>query len=313
MATANDIVPVRPALQGIGLFVLAIALLAVMDVLIKWLSAGYSTPQILFFRSLFGLVPLGWLVWRGGMKVLRAHRPAALAARGLIHAGAAFSFFYALRFLPLADAYAIAFTAPLFLTALSGPLLGERVGVRRWSAVIVGFLGVLVMLRPGGDAGGVHWLGSAAALTGALCYAVMHAYTRKLSRTESNGAIVLYATATITLASGLTLPFAFVLPTPGDFALLVLVGLIAGIGMLMMTHALRVAPVSVLAPFEYTVMIWGVLYGAVVFGDMPDEWLFIGGAVVVASNLYILHREARRPKAASPVRPTADGASPPQD
>ena len=301
MVAADEAVPARAILQGIGSFVLAISVLAVMDALIKWLSADYPTPQILFFRSLFGLVPLGVLVWRGGLNVLRAHSPGALAARGVIHVIAAMAFFYALRFLPLADAYAIAFTAPLFLTALSVPLLGERVGVRRWGAVIVGFGGVLIMLRPGSSAADIHWLGTGAALTGAFFYALMHVYTRKLSRTESNAAIVLYATVTMTLVSGAMLPFGFVMPTLGDFVLLAVVGLLGGSSLLIMTQALRLAPVAILAPFEYTAMIWGVLLGVLVFGDLPDAWILSGAAVVAASGLYILHREARRRREAPPA------------
>ena len=153
------------------MFTLAVFLLAVMDVLIKWLSDGnavvYPTGQIVFFRATFGLIPVLWLIRRAGPRVLATRQPGQHVIRGLFGAGAAFCFFWAFGQMPLADAYAIAFTAPLFMTALSVPLLGERVGIRRWSAVAVGFVGVLIMLQPDAEAAGLLSWGAAAALLNA--------------------------------------------------------------------------------------------------------------------------------------------------
>ena len=291
-ATAGDVA------RGIGLFALAVFLLAVMDVLIKWLSDGnavtYPTGQIVFFRATFGLIPVLWLIRRAGVSVLATRHRGLHFTRGLFGAGAAFSFFWAFGQMPLADAYAIAFTAPLFMTALSVPLLGERVGPRRWSAVAVGFAGVLIMLQPGADGAGLISWGAVAALVGAFCYATHGILTRRLSRSDSNEAIILYGALVIGCLGASTLPFAFVWPRPIDFLMLAATGLIGGFGVLCMTQAFRLAAPAILAPFEYTAMIWGVLFGITIWGDVPTPWVLLGAAIVAGSSLYILHRETRR-------------------
>ena len=289
----------REAAGGIGLYVLAVFLLAVMDVLIKWLSASYSTGQIVFFRALFGLLPVTVVVvTSGGLATLRTKRLGAHIGRGLIQVVAAFSFFYAFRVMPLADAYAIAFAAPIFMTALSVPLLGERVGMRRWLAVGVGFAGVVVMVRPGGE--GLMSIGAAAALVGTLFFSTAAVLIRRFARTETNAAIVVYQTLVMLIVSGATLPFDFVMPDLVDLGLLACTGILGGLGILAIAQAFRLAPPAVVAPFEYTAMIWGVGFGYAIWGDLPDEWVIAGGVIVVASGLYILHRETMRKAPAKP-------------
>ena len=293
--------------RGIGLFTLAVFLLAVMDVLIKWLSDGntviYPTGQIVFFRATFGLIPVLWLIRRAGPQVLATRQPGQHVLRGLFGAGAAFCFFWAFGQMPLADAYAIAFTAPLFMTALSVPLLGERVGIRRWAAVAVGFVGVLIMLQPDADATGLLSWGAAAAFGGAFCYATHGILIRRMARTDSNEAIILYGALVIIALSAATLPFAFVWPRPIDFLMLAATGLVGGFGVLCLTQAFRLAAPAILAPFEYTAMIWGVLFGITIWGDVPSLWVLLGASVVAASGLYILHRETRQ-RAAQSVEDT---------
>ena len=279
-------------LRGIGFLVSALVLFSVMDVLIKLLSADYDTFQIVFFRSTVALLPISILVARsGGARAIRTTRPGGHILRSLIGTGALLCFFYSYKFMPLADVYAIHFAGPLFLTALSGPMLGEPVGWRRWSAVAVGFVGVVVMIQPGT---GVFSAVALIPLLGAVFYAFAMIFVRKLSRTETNAAIIFYFTLT-----GIGVGFIGMLPdwkTPDatGFALLASVGILGGCAQILMTQAFRSAPAATLAPFEYTAMIWAVLFGYLVFADFPTPPIIIGALIVAASGLYILHRETRR-------------------
>ncbi|MEM7443640.1 MAG: DMT family transporter [Pseudomonadota bacterium] len=295
MTTAASATADRVA-RGIGLYVLAILLLASMDAVIKWLSSDYSTQQIVFFRAVFGLIPLMTiLAVRRAFRDLRTRRLGGQIGRGLLSACAAICFFYAFGQMPLADAYAIAFASPLFVTALSVPILGERVGVHRWGAVAVGFIGILVVLRPG-QTGLDQFLtlGALAALMGTFFFSLSVVLIRRMTRTETNAALVFYAALVTIVVSGAALPFGFAWPNAVDFGLLALVGFLGGMGMILVTDAFRSAPVAVLAPFEYTAMIWAVVYGYSIWGDLPDGWVLGGAAILVGSGLYILHRETRR-------------------
>jgi drug/metabolite transporter (DMT)-like permease len=287
--------------RGIGLYTLAIFLLSVMDAMIKWLSDGYPTSQIIFFRTTFGLLPLVFAMRaEGGIAALATRRLPIHIARGLIGVAASFTFFYAFKVMPLADAYAIAFASPLFITLLSVPMLGEHVGVRRWTAVAVGFLGVMVMLRPGAtDLAGFLSVGALAALAGTFFYAVSVLMIRVMSRTETNAAIILYSSSLGILASGLVMIPDFVAPPSSDLALLIATGVLGGCGTLAMTQAFRIAPAAVIAPFEYTAMVWAVVLGYWLWGDLPDAFIIAGSAIVVASGLYIFRRETR--EAAKPT------------
>jgi drug/metabolite transporter (DMT)-like permease len=300
MPSTAAVAAVPTAARGIALYTWAILVMSAMDTVIKWLSADYPTIQIVFFRSLFGLVPLVVLVVRaGGPATFRTSRPGIHLLRGLISLGAAFFFFYAFRTLPLADAYAIAFAAPLLVTALSVPMLGEHVGPRRWAAVVVGFIGVAVMLRPGSaGVAGFLSLGALAALAGTFLYALNVTLIRRYSRTETNAALILYSTMVMVAGSLPFLPSAFVMPDATGWLLLITTGLLGGIGLLAITEAFRIAPVAIVAPFEYTAMLWAVLFGWIFWGDLPDAWIIAGSAIVIGSGLYILHRETRPQPAA---------------
>ena len=256
---------------GIGLFVLAVLLLSVMDVLIKLASADFPTGQVMFFRGLFAFIPLSIVVWwSGGITALATRHPFKHLRRALASIIAATGIFIALRELPLVDVYAIAFSAPLFMTLLSIPLLGERVGPHRWAAVFVGFVGVVIALRPGeGGVTGYLSLGAVAALVGALAYAFAVVYTRRISDTESTASIVVYSTGAVTLAAACTLPFAAVMPTPAELALLAGTGILGGMGTVTMATALRRCSAAILAPFEYTAIVWGVAFGWWIWGRHP--------------------------------------------
>lgn len=276
--------------RGIAFMILAVGLFAVMDALVKWLGQGYSTVQLVFFRSLFAFIPLAFLVFRSGLReALIMRSPLGHLLRSLVGIVSLGTFFYAFIHMRLADAVAITFAAPLFVTALSVPLLGEKVGLRRWSAVLVGFVGVLVMVQPGA---GVFQQIALVPLCGTVFYALAVIMVRKLSRTESSASIVFYFTLSCTLASAALLPFHWITPGPLDLALLIAVGIIGGMAQITITKAFRLADVAVIMPFEYSAMIWAVFLGFFIWGEVPGLNIWVGVTIVMASGLYILYREA---------------------
>ena len=277
---------------GIAGIVVGMAAVSVMDGLAKWLAEGYPIAELVFFRNLFALPPVFFILWqqRGGLAALKPRWRLGHVIRAIFGLGAIFAFFTGLRHLPLAEAMSIAFAAPLFVTALSVPILGERVGPRRWAAVVVGFLGVLIMTRPGAEAFRPEAL---YILTAALCYAIAMLVTRRLARSDTTPAIMLSGICISLVVSGLALPFGWRTPLGLDFWLFVLLGLIGGIGMYCMTQAYRYAPAAVIAPFDYTALVWGTLIGWLVWQELPGANVWLGAAVVIASGLYIIYRETR--------------------
>ena len=290
----------RPAdsSAAIANIALSIALFSAMDAMVKWLGADYSIVQLLFFRSVFALIPLGVLLYQtGGWRDLKTRQPGTQIVRALIGLGSMGFFFLALRLMPLADVIAIAFAGPLFLTLLSIPLLGEQVGPRRWVAVVVGFLGVLLIARPGSDIFGVTAL---IPLVGALGFAFAMIFVRRLSTTDSNAAIVFYHAVICIVAASAALPFQWQTPEPAHWLPLIALGVVGGTAQIFTTQAFRLAPAAVIAPFKYISILFAIGFGYVFFGEMPDAWTLAGAGVVIASGLYILHRETiRKAEAAS--------------
>jgi drug/metabolite transporter (DMT)-like permease len=294
--TSAGILPAAPrqdAARGILLMLAAVAVFSTMDALIKYLTAGYSPIQIIFFRNLFAFLPIFPLLARGGgIALLRTRRLGSHIARAAMGFGAMICFFTAFALMPLAEVVAISLSAPIFITAFSVPLLAEQVGPRSWAAVLVGFIGVLVMVRPGGAA-----LNDPVAflpLAGAVLYALALIAMRKLGATERAPTTVFYFTLACTVLSGLAQPFVWKTPDLPDLALLICVGLLGGSAQLLMTQALRIAPAAVVAPFDYTALVFSIGYGFAFWGEVPDLLLLVGAAIVVASGLYILHRETLR-------------------
>jgi drug/metabolite transporter (DMT)-like permease len=185
---------------------------------------------------------------------------------------------------------AIAFAAPLFMTVLSVPMLGERVGPRRWAALSVGFVGVIVTLRPFSD--GFNPVGLLA-LASAAFYAFMLITSRQLSATESSISILFYYSIGVIVTTGAAMPWQWITPTWSDAGLFLAGGIVGSFGQLFLSQAFRYGEVSLLAPLEYTALIWAILLGLVIWGDVPTWWMLLGAALVIASTLYIAHREAR--------------------
>ena len=288
------------ALRGILSMLLAVALFAGMDAVIKHLSPTFPVMQIVFFRSLFAFLPIGLLLWReGGLAALRTNRPFEHAKRSIFGVMSLVCFVYAFGRMPLAEVVAIGFSAPLFITALSVPLLGEAVGWRRWSAVLVGFAGVLVMVRPGA---GVFAPAALVALAAALFYAFAMIFIRSLGRSEGTGCIAFYFMLACLVVGAVFMPFQWVTPRAADWPALAALGLLGGFAQLFITAAFRLAPAALVAPFDYSSMIHVTILGYVFWGEVPDAPLFVGAAIVVASGIYILHRERARTAAVRRIR-----------
>ena len=218
--------PGRQTLAGIGSMVLAVGLFAVMDAIVKWLAETFPLIELIFFRSTFALVPLAIMMARsGGVRLLRVTRPGLHLLRSSVGLVSMYLYFVAYKLLPLADAFALGFAAPLFMTALSVPLLREKVGPRRWMAVAVGFSGVLVMLRPGGE---LFQLAALVPIAGAFTYALAMVIIRNLSRHDGTIAIVFYFTMFSLLVSGCTLPWIWVAPQGIQWVWLGVMGLLGG-------------------------------------------------------------------------------------
>jgi drug/metabolite transporter (DMT)-like permease len=278
--------------RGIFFMLLAAFLFSCMDALVKLATVRHPTGQIVFFRNVVALLPLYFFVRQaGGLAILRTQRLGQHILRSLAGIASMVLGFLAFAYMPLADAVAIGLSGPIFLTALSVPLLGEHVGWRRWGAVFVGFIGILVITRPGS---GVFGLAALLPLGGALFYAFAMVQIRKLSSSEPAANIVFYFTISAIVLSAVSLPWQWVAPTPLSLVYLVGIGLVGGFAQMAMTHAFRLAPVAVVAPFDYTALVFATGFGYAIWGQIPDRFVWAGAAIVIASGLYILHRETVR-------------------
>lgn len=279
---------------GIVLALAGILGVSVMDACAKLLGEGYAISQIILARNGVGVLAVFAFVLLsgGGLGQLRAQRVGLLILRTVFSLAAAFLFFTGLRYLPLADAFAIAFTAPLFITALSMPLLGERVGVRRWAAVVVGFAGVLVVIQPGTTSFRIEAL---LPLLAALSYALTMLIGRKMTRDMTTSAIMFWSSLGAALATLAMMPSQWQTPTPVDLGLFLFMGLVGTLGMSLITQGYRFAPAAVIAPFDYSALLWAVILGWLIWNDVPGPHVWLGSSILIASGLYILHRETRKP------------------
>jgi drug/metabolite transporter (DMT)-like permease len=295
--------------RGIAFMCGAVAVFSIMATLVKWLGPHYPLVQLMFFRNALALpAGLAIVLGSGGFAQMRTRHLWGHLFRAATGVSAMATGFFALSVLPLADATAISFTNPLFVTMLAIPLLGEKVGLHRWSAVGFGFLGVVVLawgLSQDGGFGGGSALGMAGGLANALLSAVSALLVRRLSATESSAAISLWQSLFATGITVCLLPFGWVWPPLADVPLLCGIGLCGGVAQFWLTQAYRYAPASVAGPFTYTAMVWAILIGWVVWADVPTPTMLLGSAIVVASGLYILHREVFRAKQQQSALPAA--------
>lgn len=287
----------KPAL-GVSLKILSALAFTLMAASIKLASATYPTGQLIFFRSAFALVPLiAWLaVSDAVVNAVRTHNLKGHLLRSVIGATGMVLGFSALATLPLTEAVAIGYAAPLIVVVLAALLLKETVRAYRWSAVGVGFVGVLIMLSPRLGAEGLGEgasVGALFAIGAAFCTAGATIQVRRLTATERTGAIVFYFTAVTTLIGLATAAFGWIMPTPLDFAMLIGIGILGGIGQILLTESYRYADASLVAPFEYTTMIWATLLGWFVFGQWPEAAVIAGAVLVTASGIFVIYRERK--------------------
>lgn len=279
---------VNDSRRGIAWMLLTMLLFVSMDAVVKQLIQTYPVMQVawarFFFHAIFLAVVLGqrlpstFATQRRGLQVLRS---------GLLLV-TTLQFFGGLYFLPLADMTAIMQSAPLIVTALSLPLLGEHVGLRRWTGVAAGFTGALIIIRPGTEA---MQLPALLPLGAATTFALYQITTRILSRTDQTMNTLLYTPLLGAAALSVVAPFVWVMPDAEGWFLMALTGALGGIGHFTMIRAFTWAPAASVSPFGYSALIWATLFGLLLFDDFPDSWTISGAFVIVSSGLYILHRE----------------------
>ena len=277
--------------QGLVAMWVAVASFSIADAIAKWHGQqGFAAVQIVFFRYFFGLIPVAIALYVAGFHQVRTNRPAAHVFRGVLMSVALALFFWGLNYVPLAEAIAVAFTAPLFITALSVPVLGERVGMARWLAVIVGFAGMLVIVRPGADTFKPEML---ILVAGTAVFALGITYTRRLARTET---VTTMFTWTTIVAIAVFAPLAWwtwKLPQADHLAGFVVLGLIGGMGHYLVIVAYRNAPAAVIAPQEYMALVWGAIIGWIIWSEVPSAWTWLGAAIVAGAGGFIALRETR--------------------
>jgi len=280
---------VRPA-RAMLLMLAAVALFSLMDAGLKQLTAHYPPFQVASLRGAASLpFVLAWALATVGAAPLLRVRWSLHLLRGGLGITMMASFVYAIGSLPLSTAYSIFFIAPLLITALSVPLLGERVGPRRWTAIAVGLVGVLVLLRPTGD--GLLSLASLGVLLAALMYAISAITVRVLARTDSTQSMMVWLMTMIAVGAGLLAVPDWVPLRAADGWLILGVGITGALGQYAITEAFRRGEASAIAPLEYTALVWGVLLDATLWGVLPDAITWLGAGIIVASGLYLLRRE----------------------
>ena len=284
------------------LALLAFALYSAHDVLVKLLGDTFSVIQIVVFAALFSFPLLTLLLVRDPEPAtLRARNPGWVAVRTFGVVASAALGFYAFTVIPFAQAYAMLFATPLLITLLSIPLLGETVGPRRGLAVVAGLVGVLIVLRPGlAEVTAGHLAG----LASALCASLVGISSRRIGRQERLGVLMLWPFLATVVVMGAALPFVYVPMSLLELGMTAAIALLGFGAMLASIGAYRRAEAALVAPMQYSQMLWAVFYGALIFDEWPDLWTLVGAAVIIASGLYILLRESRAPGSARPVQDT---------
>jgi drug/metabolite transporter (DMT)-like permease len=282
---------------GIALMLAGTALFSLNDALGKWLLATYSVGELLLVRSLTALILLAPFVYRAGIAAfVGAPRPPLQLVRVALSTLEVAMFFWAVSYLPLADTVTFYLASPIYVTAFSVVLLGEHVGWRRWTAVLTGFLGVLLAMRP---SAATLTLPACIALIGSVFFALLMIATRQL-RATSNTVLVAGQILGTLLFGCAVAPFGWVEPSLPDLALLSLFGAFSICALACVNRSLKLAAASVVVPYQYTIIVWAVVLGVLVFGDVPDAFTLAGAAIIIAAGGYIFWREQRQSSAAWP-------------
>tara|TARA_B100000674_G_scaffold254454_1_gene209819 strand:- start:2635 stop:3516 length:882 start_codon:yes stop_codon:yes gene_type:complete len=284
---------VAPRIQNsrLGIFLLCagVAFFGFGEACVKTLAAEYDILQVVWARYVFhALVFLAIFSRSGIISQMKTSRPFLHIARSITLMIGTVSFFTALIYLSLPEAVAINFVAPLMVTALSIPFLGEKVGPRRWAAIFVGFLGVLVIIRPG--LGVMHWAAFLPLIT-AISYAGYQIMTRIAGRTEDTKTSLFWTSTVGVIVMSCIVPFVWKAPDATAWVIMVATGAVFGFGHYLLIRAFEVAAVSTLSPFLYTQIIWVTIISIIVFDQFPDQFSILGAAIVIGSGLYIWHRE----------------------
>jgi drug/metabolite transporter (DMT)-like permease len=286
-------------LAGIGLMLLSIFMFSFGDAMGKFIVATYSVGQLLWLRACAALLVLLPMIWKQRAEFFHLERPWLQLLRVTLSTLEVAAFFLATVYLPLADVITYYLAGPIFVTALSGMVLGEQIGWRRWTAILVGFCGVLIALRPSAQT--VSWP-AMIALGGSLSFAVLMLITRSLRATPD---IVLASSqffGTFLLGAVLS-PFGWVTPSAGSLALFAAAGIISVAALLCVNRSLKLAPASVVVPYQYSMIVWAVIFGFVVFGDVPSRATILGAAIIIGAGLYIFLREQKLGREETVVNP----------
>ena len=299
-STSGPGAPASRHLAGIGLMALGIFIFALNDALGKWLIATYSVGQLLLIRSAAALVLLVPLIWREPLAAFTtAPRPFIQVSRAVLATVEVACFYWALAYMPLADVMTFYLAGPIYVTAMSPFLLGEHVGWRRWAAVLAGFIGVMIALNPSGQS-----LSPAAfvAIAGSFSFSLLMICTRLVPGT-SDVVLVTSQTVAALIFGVVVAPFAWTPPRLEDSLLLILLGVTAMVAHMCINRSLKIAPATVVVPYQYTTIVWAILLGFFIFGDIPTLPMLVGAATIIAAGLYIFIRErarSRQPVVADP-------------
>ena len=296
--------------------ILSALLFALMSGIVRKLGSVTPVGELVFFRSAFAIPPVLIIYALRGqlLATLYTSRPWGQLGRGILSISGMFTNFSALTRLPLADATAIGFAAPLITVAMAALILKEKVRIFRWTAVVVGFIGVIVMLVPHFDlahyaaiGGATAALGATFALISAFCTGGTIIQTRRLTQSETTSSIVFYFSLVCTVFGALMLPFGWYTPTLTELVMLISMGVLGGCAHIFLTESYRYAAASVIAPFDYTALLWALLLGYWMFGELPDVYVYIGSTIVVAAGMFVIWRERqlirqRQAEASNPPR-----------
>lgn len=275
---------------GIGLMILGIFLFVANDVMGKWLVATYTVGQVLLIRSVAGLVMLSRSLWKAGLNtILFPPSPKLNLLRIFLTTCEVACFYWAVSYIPLADIVTLYMAAPIFVTALAYPLLGEKIDTPRVIAIIIGFIGVIIAMRPSSAS---FSLPALVALSGCLFFSLMMIITRHLRGTKGIVLVTWQSMAALLLGAVIS-PIGWVTPTPRDFVLLLMLGVVATLAHIAVNKALKLAPAAIIMPYQYTQIIWAVIFGIIIFGDWPDQMMIMGSALIIAAGLLIFWREQK--------------------